>query len=313
MIQGFFISLSGDDYTIIRKLSKRTQIRFLLIGILVSAITLTSLFSWFVMLSNLIELSFFVFLLALFISWMITNIYLLTLYTLSKRVLPCKGKGGSSVASTVGKYLFLAMLGLIVATSFSVLIFQKDIDVHLEQYRTQKIRDYQQLSNQISQSDSILVSQLVLNSHDITTKTFFQDYLASQRKKKIESEGRMRSLVRQSPFYIQSIVILYTKYPKHWPFTILFVLVFISPAILKHYLAETNEYYTVKREIEMNIVEDEYKSFKDTYQKLFSGQKDRVIVWREIYEDPPYNTRRKKEYRPHLSDQDILLKELYHG
>jgi hypothetical protein len=311
MTKELIISLSGDDYTIIEKASRRTQVRFLFIGSLVGIISLASIFSWFVMLANLIEVALYVFLLAVFISWMITIIYLLTLYTLSKRVLPSAKAGGTPI-TTVGKYLFLAMLGLIIATPYSIMIFQEKIDMQVEQYRNQQIADYLLTSDLISQSDSTLIVGLIRNSSDPNTSMLFQNYLDLQQKRRVEAEGKMRTLVKKSPYYIQSVILLYTDYPQHWMFTIPFILVFISPALLKHYLAETNEYYNVRREVEMQIVEEEYNSFKTAYNRLFVNYQDRSVEWREIYEDPPYNTIRKVEPRPELLNQDILLRELYH-
>lgn len=313
MTKGFIFSLSGDDYTIIKKASKQTQIRFLIIGVLVGMITLTSVISWFLILANLIGADFYVFLMSVFISWMIANIYLLTLYTLSKRVLPCIGKDRRHVATTVGKYLLLIMLGLIISTPYSVMIFQKGIGKKIEQHRNQQIIYYNKLSYKYMKTDSALIAQLIQNSSNLNSHVFFQKYLISLRKQKVDSDSQLRSLVRQSPFYLRSIVILYTQFPQHWLFTLSFILVFIAPALLKHYLAETSEYYDLRRKVEMQIIEDEYTYFKALYSNFLSRFTEKDIKWRENFEDPPYNTKRKQEIKPELLEQDILLKELYYG
>jgi hypothetical protein len=282
-----------------------------MIGVLVGVVTILSVFSWCVILANMIEIEIYVLVLAIFISWMMFNIYLLTLYTLSKRVLPCTQQEQFSIIATLGRYLILSVFGLIVSTPYAIMLFQSEIDEQIKEYRMHQINNYQVLSNQISQSDSLLITELLQNSNDRESTIFFQDYMNSLHEEKREAESRMKTLVKQSIFYTKSIVFLHTKYPQHWLFTAPFILLFILPAILKHYTTSTDDYCNIRRKVEMQLIEEEYKAFKIAYNHLFIKYEDQVITWRELYEDPPYNTKRKLVYRPILFDQDALIKELY--
>ena len=123
----------------------------------------------------------------------------------------------------------------------------------------------------------------------------------------------MRNLVNRSPFYLHSIILLYVNFQGHWLFTIPFIVIFISPAILKQYLPKSSEYYRLKREIETRIIDYEYTAFKVKYSNLISAFSENTLEWRETYEDPPYNTIKKSEVKPYLLGQDILLSELYNG
>lgn len=120
----------------------------------------------------------------------------------------------------------------------------------------------------------------------------------------------MTNLVRNSNYYIQSIVILNAKYKTCWLITVFTIFIFLFPAYLKNFLGEQSFYYEKKRTIENRLVNEEYASFKAKYNQLFQKRLNRNIQFSEPFIDAPFNTIRKKDEREFLKEDD-LISDLY--
>ena len=86
MLMYFLCSLAGDDYGIIKNLPRGLQYRFYTIGLLVGLIAVISLTSYALLFSHLTELGPGIFVLTLFLTWMLANMYILVIFTLLDKV-----------------------------------------------------------------------------------------------------------------------------------------------------------------------------------------------------------------------------------
>ena len=102
--KAFFCTLSGDDFGIIRKCSPDIKRHFTAVGLLVAFISLLCFTSFLFLFAGLIDSLVLALMLALFFTWMILNIYLLLLYTLSSRVLTEEGTPSSVISPNFLKY-----------------------------------------------------------------------------------------------------------------------------------------------------------------------------------------------------------------
>lgn len=212
-IRLFLCTCSGEDDFVIRKCSKRIQLRFALIGFFVlliffgcflSATTFTySLFQGITWIS-----------LAMGVIWgsVIVNIYLLLLYTISPKLLPVAFKNlrGQTVdndeklkedkfltTSMLGRLGFMTLLAIIIAQPLNVLIISNSVESSIEKHKiVQKIKMftiankasidnevlfYKEFNKKIqfllNKQDSIYVSKqiLLLNSKVSDDKKFIND------------------------------------------------------------------------------------------------------------------------------------------
>jgi hypothetical protein len=62
--------------------------------------------------------------------------------------------------------------------------------------------------------------------------------------------------------------------------------------------------------IEIQLVNEEYASFKERYNLLFQEHLNRNIRFSENFINPPFNTIRKKDERVFLKEDD-LISDLY--
>lgn len=322
-----FLILSGDDRSIIRQCSKKTQNIFIIIGALVSCIIVLSFISVtgaFIHFFNYILIDIAI---GLFFALMMANIYLLLLYTLSKNLLPhisSKGARKISVGLRVG---FIAIFAIIVSKPLELFLFSPLIE---EEIILHKQKEYKS-------------SELVINSiydksfKDLERLIKLGDSSASQilTSKKIEREKNLSDLkfkIESSDFYLHQLRILNSKYLFTWMFTLMIILLFLSPIYFKFLMEEENEFYQKKKIIEIQIVLDEYDSFKRNYKIFWKefiqdlenrppDKKARInLILNEIiqkkfelevlYNDPPFNTVKIKDQRDIL-DQFSLKEELY--
>src|SRR5678816_3147237 len=104
-----------------------------------------------------------------------------------------------------------------------------------------------------------------------------------------DSIARMESLVGQSNYYIRGIAILNSRYPLCWLLTVLVMAVFTIPAYLKNFISPDLAFYRKKKEIEVNLVQSAYQSFRDRYASLFQSAYGIEVAFTEQYTDAPFN------------------------
>ncbi len=318
MTRKILLSLSGDDVILITQSSKKIRKLFSFIGLLVLIIIIISFGAYL----NLF-LRLFPVLVALGISffstWMISNMYLLILHTLSKNLLPLDNSEGIPFFSTMARYGFLCVIGTIVSSSIGLVVFNSEVETYTKEYRIQRLEESKNKFSISLKKEIVDIEHSILKHKndplfmDTEKAVFLEKELAKKHMDLNLLEKKLDHVFSKSDFTVASIIILHKRVPEYWALYAVFLIFIISPAVIKYFIRNDNEYYQLRKFTEMQIIEDEYNYFKKTYSYLFQSLYKTNIEWREIYKDPPYNTKEKPKNKPHLSDQDILLKELYHG
>lgn len=128
--------------------------------------------------------------------------------------------------------------------------------------------------------------------------------------------------------YLFHMTTMNERYPSLWLITLLIIVLFIVPVYLKHGLRTSQEYYSLKRRIDRQLVEDNYKSSKRLKDELHAihyvneevaikrntkgllvpviyAHKKEYISKEEHFEDPPFNTKRKSKERVFKSSEEF--------
>lgn len=121
---------------------------------------------------------------------------------------------------------------------------------------------------------------------------------------------KLNSLLTANNFYVRKIQLINSQIPLSWLITVLLVLIFIMPILLKYRIRNKSNFYTEKKELEMNIVLEEYVSFGKEYSAIFESRFGLQAVFYESCSDPPFNTHRKEQNKQY-EDQAILLDAIY--
>lgn len=316
-----FCSISGEDFSIIRKGTPALKNRFAAIGLFVGFIFMLCFASFILVFTNLFPvqhiLGLFV---AIFFAWMITNIYLLLLYTLSKNVLCNTSTKKSLFVPNLIKYGFIVFIAILVAKPLEVLIFDSSLTNDLTQYKKSLLEKYVALTNNYYDQETTLLREIIekerinaiKSEYNLSQVNQYEEILKENKKNQQRLVKRMQDLISRSNFYTQGIIILCTKYPQSWLCTLFIIGIFLAPALLKNFIPEKDEYYQLKKDIETRLVREEYSNFKGRFNQIMQRNHHSEYTWVELYEDPPFNTLRKTEQRLVKSEKE-LLDFLYHA
>lgn len=309
-------TFSGDDYSIISQCDKTIQNRFKAIGGFVTAIFALCFISCYFTFTKLFQNYFVGIPIGIFFSYMITNIYLLLLYTLSKNSFPCKTEKAAQLFSISIRVIFICFIAIIVSKPIETIIFSMPLESEIEAYKQEQIDKYRKSTAEYYDAETknlrlIIEKQKSLYGNAETSQIVnYEKLLQKKEIQKDELIASMTHLVSNSNYYIQSIVILNTKYRTCWLITLFTMFIFLFPAYLKNFLGEQSFYYETKRTIENRLVKEEYASFKARYNLLFQKHLNKNILFSEPYIDPPFNTIRKRDEREFLKEDD-LISDLY--
>lgn len=311
-------TLSGDDYSIISRCGKDLQNRFAAIGGFVLCIFILCFVSSYFTFTMLFQNFILGIPIAIFFSWMITNIYLLLLYTLTKNVLPHIRNEKARLISVGIRLGFICFIAIVVSKPLEALLFSNQLGNEIANYKQEQIQKYTALTNEYFESEThqlklIIEKQKKLYGNSATGQVEqYEQLLLKKENHKEVLISQMENLVEHSNYYIQSLLILNTKYPVCWLFTLFSIFIFMMPAYLKNFLAEQVNFYEFKKEIEMKLIQQEYASFKNQYNILFQTLHGTNKTFCESFEDAPFNTIRKKDGREFLTE-DNLISELYNA
>ena len=309
-------TFSGDDYSIISQSDKTIQNRFMAIGGFVAVIFALCFVSCYFTFTKLFQDYFIGIPIGLFFSYMITNIYLLLLYTLSKNSFPCKTDKAAQLFSISIRVIFICFIAIIVSKPIETILFSMPLESEITSYKQEQIDKYRKSTSEYYDAETkniklIIEKQKNLYSNSETSQVVnYEKLMAKKELQKDELIASMILLVNNSNYYIQSIVILNTKYKACWLISFFTMFVFLFPAYLKNFLGEQSFYYETKRTIENRLVKEEYASFRAKYNLLFQKRLNKNIQFSEQFMDAPFNTIRKKDEREFLKEDD-LISDLY--
>ena len=163
----FLCTFSGEDNFIIKKCSPSIQITFASIGVFVIAIFIGCFTSAYEFFHSLFQGNFFISI-PIGITWamLVTNMYLLLLYTVSPSILPTKnnrdGKNNDFFTTSMFfRISFMSLLAIIIAQPLNVLFFNNSIETSLKKHiQEEKVK-------MVIIADSLLIKNEV---------TLFQDF-----------------------------------------------------------------------------------------------------------------------------------------
>lgn len=298
----FFWILTGDDASVISLCSKKTKNRFTVIGILVGFIFALCFVSCYFAFTRLLQNLWFGIVIGLFFAWMITNIYLFLLYTLSKTGFPYIPNRSARFISVTIRLIFIAFTGIIVSKPIESLIFSKQLEKEIQLFKMEKIKRYTKATSNYLDKEIAEYEKLLTSNND----KFYIDLIDKKKEQKSLLIASMNKLVTKSNYYIQGFIILNDKYPISWIITLLIIIMFVIPAYLKIFIHKDSIFYKTKHDIESNLVKYEYELFKERYTQLFRLKYNIDVHFTEHYIDAPFNTRRIVKNRDILKEDDLL-------
>lgn len=310
--------LSGEDYRIINQCHKKSRILFGFIGLFVLLIFLLCFVSSYFSFLKIFDNNIIGIPLGLFFAWMLTNIYLLLLYTLAKDVLPNNHNPKARIFSLTLRLALVTFIAVIMSKPLEILIFQNLLEQDIIEFKVNKLEKYTTLTesyydSEIQKINNTVTGLKTLNSNTSEKELKYYQFLIQQKTNaKSVALKEMERRINHSTYYVQSLIVLINKYPRSWFITLLVILLFLTPALTKNIVAKESMFNKRKRIIHTRMIDSHYLLFKILYEQALQKYSDLDKVkftYQEKWLNPPYNTNPKK--KPKRYQQEDLKTLIY--
>jgi hypothetical protein len=241
--------LSGGDYIIIQSCQPVIKNRFALIGLLVCLNFLLCFLCGIYTVYHFFGNIYLSLPIALFFSWMVINIYLVLLTTLSKNKLPHVVDSAAAKVSTTIRVFFILFIAMIISKPIECMLFEH----------------HPYMVENISKHRERLVNEILKSSEN---PTFFD-------KEVIESKINNNYFFSFRLKEINSV-------PSAWFITIVIITLFLLPSLITFLMKGTNPYYNKKGLLEKNLINKEYVEFLQSYRNLFEKNIGRPIEFQPV-------------------------------
>ena len=81
---------------------------------------------------------------------------------------------------------------------------------------------------------------------------------------------------------------------------------FLLPAAIKYFIAESNVYYLKKTKNDKRIILENYEDFKSNYKMLMYERTGKIIEFKERFKDAPFNTKPISDNKTYKSEEDFI-------
>ena len=299
MIKQFLIYVCGFDPVILEKehiadlTFKRFAFGFMLVIIL-------SFFSTFIVFVNTIENLFGSFILAVFFSLLIVNLYRLIIVTSSPNNLKLKK---DNFTEMIGHYtvktVLLLMIFFIISEPLETLVFKNSVISHLDDYKEELIYNFK---NQLQSSSSVEIEKLRYNNElDIKFKEGNDLNIDSLSQKLLDEnivlilqkdQNRLfdqEEKILNSNFFFKQISIVNSKVPQSYLFSILILLIVLYPVYLIMYDENFKSYFVIEEESNNYIIKNNWSKYSVKQEELFFETTGKKLIRQNLYQDPPFN------------------------
>lgn len=310
---------AGEDPYILGQCSKSLRRTFSIVGIMVIIISLLSAASLAYGVHQILESTSADIIIGIYCGLFIFVLYLFLLHTLSRNVLPTDGTNWrGNLASYIIRIGFLIFLGFLVAQPVSYVSFEKYVENELVAFKNQEIQNFNRQLN--------IKYAKILEERRSELRAENRILNAIENNNRLKNR-ELRSLIQrqeESNYFIRKILILNTLFHfdnnehadinvplviSSWILSLLLILIFITPAILKILISISSEYYKIKKTIETNLIDNHFTKFLNTYNGVLQERyPEKNLSYSSQFIDPPYNTRLK--LKPELKNRDEFLKWL---
>src|SRR5690606_14731420 len=229
---------------IIKQCHKKAQLLFGSIGLFVLLIFILCFISSYFSFLKIFNNNTIGIPLGLFFAWMLTNIYLLLLYTLAKDVLPNNQNQKARIFSLTLRLALVTFIAIIMSKPLEVLIFQNLIEKDLNEFKIDKLEKYTTLTESYYEIEIQNLENTINGLTELHSDNSEQDlkYYQNLIEQKVGAKNtalmEMERRIDHSTYYVQSLIILTDRYPQSWFITLLVIILFLTPALTKNIVAK---------------------------------------------------------------------------
>ncbi|MCB0695392.1 MAG: DUF4407 domain-containing protein [Chitinophagales bacterium] len=275
--------LAAFDPTLFDQSSRRGKNRMAIAGACLVFIYASTLFSVFIFLYQVLHGSLFLtILISAVLAFLVLAILLLVNLTVSNDLDRPRAKLEYRISTTL-RVLFICVFAVMISKPIEMQIYRPALQPFLEQVRVDELIEFQS-------------AYAKLGKEQVTDR---------------ELEDLTR-LIQADSYFTRQLIYLHQAHPEVWLISLLFTIIFLFPVSMRLFDQPIRDYKMVQFTISRRIVSDEYLATLKFFRGVFSTRYGLDFELNSVYEDPPFNTKRKEEPPiPFAHSSDELLDHLY--
>lgn len=292
----FLCIFLGFDKEILRskKIGEREVSSFALLYILILSLSVYACYyAGYLLTDNVIAAA----LLSLFLTYILHNMYRLIIATSYE---------GNNLTSKIQIYKYISVKGFLViilsvfiSNSLCISLFEDEIDIELNNYKSNFIADYNKTLNNNYQKEiedlkkgyeeEKALNLLMNEPINLNNRLVLEENIDRINQKKQSKTDNVYQTITHSNFFIQKLKIISNK-PQYLIITIMTIMFFLWPL----YIFNKSNYFLLYQLAVSNnhnkLVLSEYNTYKNVYINKLSSASGQEVSIDERYEDPPFNT-----------------------
>jgi hypothetical protein len=294
-----FISLIGAEYDLLSKAGFNVLAKFYTSSVIIVAILIISFLSIHYAIDLLFHMEIIELALSIFLSILFVFLYIFLLNTFTKK--NTNAETNVFNLSNVIRIGFVAFIGYMISMPVNLYLFRNNLETEVAVHKQEVLSTHQQ------KIDALYAADL---SRLIQRKSFFQNVSSNipnndlkwlnqnilelnEKKSRIMAVATNR--VENSSFFIYRINLLSEVHKLSFLISIIIVGLFLLPGAIIYSISKNDEYYKLKSEYDSSIILNAYKAFTKEYSFIFLQKYNLRITVYSVYEDPPFNTKRKQD------------------
>ena len=209
-------------------------------------------------------------------------------------------------------------MAFIISKPLEIKILHDFVQPQTDQYKASLLNSYEKQLNKLTENDvsrlqqskkylfdqqELHQSSAISNEIDDINKALY-----SIQTDRLQHITLANDKIAQSDFFVYKIKIVAGTY-RGWLIFFIVLTAFLLPGLLVYFIPDDDIYYKAKREQEQNIVVNSYDRFLIEYSKILSRYGLADTRPYSVFEDPPFNTKRKSDNSYH--NQKIFLERFF--
>jgi hypothetical protein len=293
-----FIKLVGADYELMRNAGGSVLFKFYISSFVICLIVLVAFFSVRYAVELLFHIRAMEIFLSLFLSLLFLLMYVFLINTFTKDV---RHRNVFNASNAV-RVSFVVFMGFMLSKPLEIYVYENKLDNDVALYEQKLGEEHSSKIHRLFDSDvSVLRQQLnkygALNTGnafalDIRAVNKRIDSINTKQQKLIQTSWEK---IRNGAYFIYRIKMVTHQYPLSWLICLAVILLFILPGFIIYSISKDETYFKMKKELETKIIRIAYGDFTFKYRWLFRGKYGLDVEFYSKYEDPPFNTKLKKE------------------
>ena len=191
------------------------------------------------------------------------------------------------------------MIFIIISEPLETLIFKKNVNYHLDEYKEVLVDNFKYKLESISDYE---IEKLIYDNQsliDFNKRNNIEVDSFNQKKldekiisilEKNESEVlEIETKIDSSNFFFQQIKIVNSMVPQSYLLSILIFMVVLFPVYLIMYDENFRKYFVVEENSNNFIITNNWKKYSKEQEELFLKRTGKKLVRQNLYQDPPFN------------------------